>query len=291
MEESKVLEAGKIASQIREYSKRIIKKNIPLLEIAEKIEAKILELGGKPAFPVNLSIDNIAAHYTPTYNDKSVAKGLIKIDIGVHIDGWIADTAFSIDLESSEENKKLIESSEKALEEAIKIFNTGTKLNEIGKKISETIESKGFSPIINLSGHEIEHYQLHAGLTIPNIDNKVTYEIKKGLYAIEPFASTGEGKVHDGISSGIYILTSEKNPRSPIAREILDYIIENYQTLPFCSRWIVKKFETKSLLGLKQLEDNGNLHHFPQLMEKQGVKISQAEHTLLIDKEKIITTK
>ena len=137
------------------------------MEIAEKIESKIIELGGKPAFPTNLSINEIAAHYTPSYNDETLAHGLLKVDLGVHIDGFISDTSFSLDLEDSEENKKLIEASKKALEEAKKTIEKGIQINKIGKAIQETIESYGFSPIINLSGHQIEQYNLHAGLTIP----------------------------------------------------------------------------------------------------------------------------
>ncbi len=290
MEKEKIIQAGKIAKEVREWIKPQIKKDMPLLEIAEKIESKIVELGGKSAFPTNLSINEIAAHYTPSHDDKTLTHGLLKIDFGVHIDGWIADLAFSIDLENNEENKKLIESSEKALENATKITKKGTQLNEIGKTIQETIESFGFSPVINLSGHSMEKYDLHAGLTVPNIDDNKNIKIENGLFAIEPFSTTGSGKVHDGKPSGIYMLISEKNVRSPIAREVLKFIEEEYQTLPFCSRWIKEKMGPEALFGLKQLEDNGNLHQFAQLVEKQGVKVAQAEDTILVDEEGVIVT-
>jgi len=290
MNKSKILLSGKIAKQVSEYTRIIIKKNVSLLEIAEKIEGKIFELGGKPAFPVSLAIDEIAAHDTPLHDDERKAHGLLKVDLGVSFDGWIADTAFSIDLENNEQNQKLIQAAEKALEKAIEIFKQGKKLNEIGKVISEIIEESGFSPIVNLSGHEIDKYDLHAGATVPNFDNHKEVKIEKKLYAIEPFATTGSGKVHDGKPSGIYMLTSEKNVRSPIAREILDYIAEEYQTLPFCSRWLVKKFGTKALFGLKQLETNRNLHHFAQLVEEKGAKVSQAEHTVLVDEDGVRVT-
>ncbi len=291
MAKQKILLAGKISSEVKKYARTFIKKDMPLLEIAEKIEDKIKELGGEFAFPTNLSINEIAAHYTPFYDDKTFAHGLLKIDLGVHVDGWIADTAFSLDLENSEENKKLIQASEKALENAIEILKQNISTNEIGKTIQETIESYGASPIVNLSGHEMKKYELHAGVTIPNIDDKKNIILKKGLYAIEPFATFGNGKVHDGKPSGIYILIDEKNVRSPIAREVLNYIIEKYKTLPFCSRWIVKKFGTKALFGLKQLEENKNLHHFPQLVETSGKPVSQTEQTILVEDEKIVTTK
>jgi len=289
MNKEKILKAGEIAKQVKEYARTIVKKDVPLLEIAEKIEEKIIELGGKPAFPVNLSIDNIAAHYTPPHHDETKASGLIKIDLGVHVNGYLADTAFSMDLENSAQNKKLIEASKQALENAEKTLKTNISANKIGKVIQETIEAHNFSPVINLSGHEMKKYELHAGITIPNVDDNRETPLEKGLYAIEPFATNGSGRVHDGKPSGIYILTNPKNVRSPIGREVLVFIIEEYKTLPFCSRWLVKKFGTKALFGLKQLEDNGNLHHFPQLTETSGVKISQAEHTFLVE-DKITTT-
>ena len=270
MDKQKILEAGKIASEAKKYARTIVKKGVPLLEIAEKIEAKIIELGGKPAFPVNLSINEIAAHYTPNHDDKTTAHGLIKVDLGVHIEGWVADTSFSLDLENNEENKRLIVASEEALEKALNLIKSRfennksndkssspinnsdrvggwdensneVSLNEIGSTIQEKIESHKFSPVINLCGHSIDHYELHAGVTIPNVDNGVELKLKEGLYAVEPFATTGTGKVHDGAPSGIYYLMNKKSVRSPIAREVLNFIEEEYDTLPFCSRWIVKK--------------------------------------------------
>lgn len=292
MTKKEIILAGKISQEIKEWIKPQIKKGVRLLEIAEKIENKIIESGGKPAFPTNLSINEIAAHYTPTHNDETLAYGLLKIDLGVHINGFVSDTSFSVDLENSEENKKLIEASKEALEKAKKIIEKGIQINKIGKIIQETIESYGFSPIINLSGHQIEQYNLHAGLTIPNIDDKRTNEIVPGLYAIEPFATKGSGKIKDGKPSGIYSLIEYKNIRNPNAREILDYIIEEYNQLPFCSRWLVKKFGTRALISLSQLEQNGNLHQYPQLVEIGKGIVSQAEDTILIEEngKKTITT-
>lgn len=290
-DEEKILKAGEIASKTREYAKTIIKKDMLLLEIAEKIEKKIEELGGKIAFPTNLSINEIAAHHTPSYEDKKLAHGLLKIDLGVHIEGWIADTAFSVDLDNNEENTRLIKASEKALEKAIEIANTNTPLSEIGKTIQKEIEGHRFSPIINLCGHSMEQYTLHSGITIPNIDNSKSIPLGEGLRAIEPFATNGVGKIKDSKPSEIYMLIEEKTPRSQIAREVLEFITKEYQTLPFCSRWIIKKFGLKAIIGLKQLEENGNLHRFAQLVEESGGKVSQSEHTILINKkEKRVTT-
>src|SRR3989338_2504160 len=148
MDTKKIIQAGKIASQVNVYARTMIKKGTPLLEIAEKIEGKIEELGGKPAFPVNLSINNIAAHYTPAHDDETLAHGLLKVDVGVHIDGWVADTAFSLDLENKDENKKLIKASEEALEKALSLIKSRIEVNE-KNKVND--DNKVGSSINNLS--------------------------------------------------------------------------------------------------------------------------------------------
>lgn len=289
-ETEKIIAAGKIVSETREYARKFIKKGMSLLEIAEKIEAKIVELKGKPAFPTNLSINDIAAHYTPSYNDETIAQGLLKIDLGAHVDGWVADSAFSIDLENAEENKKLIKASEDALKNAITSVKKGELVGKTGKIIQETIESQKISPIINLSGHSIEQYDLHSGVNVPNHASSEKTIFEEGIYAIEPFTTYGSGRVYDGKPSGIYELIDLKNVRSPIARKLLDYIIEEYDHLPFCSRWLVKKFGTSALIGLKQLEENGNLMQFNQLVESTHRNVAQSEHTVLISGNKVIVT-
>ena len=125
MDKEKILQAGKIASEAREYARGFIKKGMPLVEIANKIEDKIVALGGKPAFPTCLSINEFAEHYIPNHDAETIANGLLKIDMGAHVDGWIADTAFSIDLENSEENKKIIKASKDALDAAISTIKLG----------------------------------------------------------------------------------------------------------------------------------------------------------------------
>ncbi len=290
---SKIIQAGKIASEVVKYAKSIISLGKPLLEIANLIENKIATLGAKPSFPVNLSINEIAAHYTPAFNSPDLAHGLLKVDIGIHIDGYIADTAFSIDLENSEENKLLIKTAEEARNKALELIKLNIPIRKIGEIIEKTCKQNNVLPIHNLSGHSISHYILHSGLTIPNFDNNSEIQIEPGLYAIEPFTtlSSGSGSVKEGKLSGIYHLEKNLQVRDAFARVVLQFIKEEYQTLPFCSRWIHKKFGTRGLLALKQIESASLLHHYPQLIENANKPVAQAEHTILITKEeKIITT-
>lgn len=283
--------AGKIAAEVSNFARKIIRKGSLLIDIAEEIEAKIIELGGKPAFPCNLSINDIAAHYTPSFDDSKKAEGLLKIDFGVSCSGFIADMAFSLDLENSEENKKLILASEKAVENAVQIASKTKKLNEIGKEIYKTITSLGFSPIRNLSGHELGEYTIHAGITIPNYDNGNEKLLEKGAYAIEPFATTGSGLVYEGKPSGIYRLEKIAGIRDMLARQILDFVQKEYSTLPFCERWMIKKFGSRAKLSLHFLEQQGIIHQYPQLVEQNHEKVSQAEHTILVADKIEVTTK
>ncbi|HIJ13583.1 TPA: type II methionyl aminopeptidase [Candidatus Woesearchaeota archaeon] len=282
--------AGKIASQTVKYARNFIKRDMFLLNIAEEIEDKIIQLGGSPAFPINLSINEVAAHSTPAYNDSAKAHGLLKIDIGVHINGYIADTAFSLDLDNLEENKKLINAAEAALLSAVELVKEKkiVKVREIGAVISKTIEKYGLQAVRNLSGHSIEKNEIHAGITIPNYDNAQEKILEKGIYAIEPFVTNGVGTVRDGKPSGIYALTKEGNVRDQFAREVLTYIKENYLTRPFCSRWRYKKFGSRALIALKRIEESGLLHNYPQLIESSGKPVAQAEHTIAITSKDVI---
>ena len=283
--------AGHIAKEVRTFAKQFVKEGMTLVSIADTIHKKIEELGAAPAFPVNLSIDAIAAHYHPATDDMTKASGLLKVDIGVHIDGFIADTAVSIDLTPDKRHTKLIATTEKALEQAMKLLSKNPSLHEIGEEIKKTIVTAGFSPIINLSGHSIEPYEIHAGITIPNYGNNNMQQLKEGVYAIEPFATYGEGKIYEGRTSTIYSIVKNKNTRSPTARKILEYVWKKNQRLPFSSREIVEKFGVISQFALRELENNGVIQAHAPLVEQSHKAVAQAEHTFIkLDDGSIIVT-
>jgi methionyl aminopeptidase len=275
------IKAGEIARKTREYAKEIIRPGILLLEIAQKIERKIHELGGIPAFPVNLSIDHVAAHYHPTIEDDTKAAGLLKVDIGIHVEGYIADSAFSLDLSPEGKYKDLISASKDALDNVLKILNKETNIGEIGKIIQETIEKKGFSPLVDLTGHELGRYTIHAGLQIPNYKHDSVIIPGPGAYAIEPFATSGQGKAREGAPSNIYAIVSIKNPRGSSARKILKYVFEKYKTLPFSLRELQEEFGAFARLGLKELVQFGIVRSYPQLIEATHHPVSQAEHSFI----------
>ena len=282
--------AGEIAKQVKDFAKKLIKPDMLLIEIAQEIHKQIEKLGAKPAFPVNLSIDDVAAHYHPTVDDETKATGLLKIDLGIHINGFIADTAFSLDLTPDNEHKEMIETNNQALSAALKILKDNPTLDDIGKTIQETITEKGFSPVVNLSGHGLEKYEIHAGITIPNYANGNKKQIEPGAYAIEPFVTTGQGKIYEGQSSNIYALIDPKNTRNSTAKKIMEYVMKEYKTLPFSLREMQEKFGPLARLAMKQMTRENILHEFPQLVEESHKPVSQAEHTFIKKGEEIIVT-
>lgn len=290
------IKAGKIARQAVEFAKSITKPGMLLVEIADKVEGKIQELGGGLAFPINISLNEIAAHYSPGLNDKTVAEGLITIDLGAEINGCIADTAFSLDLTPDKKYEKMIRLNEEALDEILKKLTSESCVGEIGNVIQNYVEDYNkknkthFSIIKNLTGHSLEINQIHAGLTISNCRNDSKTELKDIAIAIEPFITEGPGEVYEGQKSEIFMLIREGQTRDRETRELLKFIKDNYSTRPFCKRWLEKKGFKRLGFALSTLENNGLIHNFPVLIEKGKMPVSQTEHTILFNDKKVMIT-
>ncbi len=287
--------AGKMTASVIKEVPKLVLPGESLYDIVESLEKMILDTGGKPAFPANISINDIAAHYTPE-KDNQVLIGetdVVKIDLGVHVDGCIGDSAVTIDL--SNEQGKLLEASQSALSAAIASIRPGMKTGELGAIIEKEITSRGFRPIENLTGHQIAPYQLHAGEEIPNIASSASYELQEGDYfAIEPFASTGSGRVSDTSQVEIFSLQAAPKLRMKYSRELLAHIIRNYFSLPFAERWLSGVFNSRLTLNssLRELLNSGALHPYPVLRDTGRGAVSQFEHTVLIehDSAKVLTS-
>ncbi|HLC60090.1 MAG TPA: type II methionyl aminopeptidase [Candidatus Nanoarchaeia archaeon] len=286
------IKAGKISAEAIEYGKTLITKGNSLLETTELIEKKIFELGGKPAFPVQISCDDIAAHFCAMEDDLTIFENqVVCLDLGVHVNGAIGDTAYTIDL--SGKYSDLVQAAQKALEEALKIVNVGTELREIGKTIQDAIKSYGFNPVRNLSGHGLGLYDIHTSPTLPNFDNGDKTKLKENMtFAIEPFSTTGAGIVGEKGHPTVFMMQHKRNVRSPITRQVLKEI-ESYENLPFAERWLTRKFGAKANFALRELSQLGMIHQFPPLVETSKGLVAQAEHSILIDEngEVIVLTK
>ena len=287
--------SGKIAGEAREFGKDLLKENANLLEIARKIEDFIEKKGAKPGFPVQISINGLAAHYTPFPDDLTLLKAgdVVKLDLGTHIEGFLGDTALTAEIKTKN-NSEIIKASKEALDEAIKLCKPGVRVCEIGEVVNETITSFGFKPIKNLSGHKVDRYILHSNISIPNFNNNDKTKLEEGMVvAIEPFASTGAGFIREGKPSSNFRLHNPKQVRDPMTRDVLDFIKKEFVSLPFAKRYLVKKFPIgKVNFTLANLLKQGIISEYAQLPEvEENCMVSQHEHTIYISDPAIILTK
>jgi len=282
--------ACKIAAQALDYGIPLIKSGKSVLEVIEAVEKKIGSLGGEMAFPPQISMDSVAAHSCPDTGDNTIFdKQLTKLDIGVHINGWIGDNARTVDL--SGENSELVKASRDALEAAVKQMKPGTTLGVVGRAIQEAIGNRGFAPIRNLSGHGLGHYIVHSPPSIPNFDTGDQTQLQENqVFAIEPFATTGQGLVIDTSNPTIFSIVQRKPQRDKGAMQILKHC-EQYNGLPFASRWLHDLLpQFRLTLALRSLKMSGAMRDYPPLVEKTRGLVSQAEYTVLVaDSPKILT--
>jgi len=270
----KYREAGRILTEVRDKAVKRVKVGASLLELAEHIESSIRDKGAGVAFPANISLNEEAAHATPSSNDKRVfGRDLVKLDIGAHIDGYIADTAVTIDLGS---NKQIVKASQTALDAAIEIVKAGINTSEISEIIEKTITSFGFNPIVNLTGHGLEQYVQHAPPSILNKKTETGVTLEEGqVIAIEPFTSNGAGRVYEAGHAEIFSLLDIKPIRSSDARTVLREI-ETFKKLPFAKRWLKGRVD----MSLRQLEAAGIIRSYPVLKDR-GL-VSQSEDTVIV---------
>lgn len=284
---NKYMKAGEIAANARDTGLAHIKAGISYKEIVEEIESIIIDQGAKIAFPTNISVNYIAAHFTPPTDDNHIfRKGdIVKIDVGTHIDGYIADTAVTLEIET-DKYTSLLQASADALDNAILLMKPGVKLSEIGKSVEKTIKGFGFNPIDNLTGHSLNRYNLHSGMSIPSIAS-MSFQRKPrkdDVIAVEPFATTGSGHVISGKGSHIFILkggTNFRRLRDRRSRVMIKKLQHEFRSLPFASRWCEELLPHVDT-SLQWLGQKGMVHHFPQLIEQNNGIVSQKEHTMIV---------
>ena len=274
----KYRKAGRILAEVLESARQRVKVGASLLEVADYVEDAILRRGALPAFPCNISLDRAAAHYTPAPKDeRCFGENMVKLDVGVHLDGYIADAAITIDLG---DNPELVEASSAALDAALKMIRPGVNTSQIGSVIEETILGFGYKPVSNLTGHGLSRYEAHDDPIIPNRAMEKGVILKEGdVIAIEPFATNGSGRISEAPINEIYGFSASRPVRLPQARDLMRQIRENYKTLPFARRWLKGE---RAEYALMQLLRSGAVHTYPVLWEVEGALVSQAEHTVVI---------
>ncbi|MBI4176563.1 MAG: type II methionyl aminopeptidase [Candidatus Aenigmarchaeota archaeon] len=279
---AKYREAGRINAEIKAELMRKARPGMGIMDLAELVDGMIEQAGAKPAFPVNISINEIAAHYTPTPNDGIEIKDgdMVKFDVGVQVDGYIADSAFTY---CSQKNE-LVETVNKAITRGIAAVKPGAQVRDVAGAIEGVVKDAGLGLIVNLTGHYVDRYMFHAPPSIPNVKNQVSHEFREGdALAIEPFVTPTNGFAKETSITEIYRYLQDRPVRLPEARLALAMARDDFSQLPFAKRWLLKKFSpVKVSMALRQLESVGAIETYPALRESSSKLVAQAEHTLVV---------
>ena len=292
----KYMRAGEIAARVKKEVLNLVRSGMKLLDIAEYVENRITNLGGKPAFPCNLSLDNVAAHFTPEPIDTDLTipeESVLKIDLGVHVDGFIADTAVTVAFDPR--NEILVEAGRRVLEEALRAVKPGLSFYKFGGIIEDAAKSLGFNIVKNLSGHSLAQYRIHAGEVVPNCrDRLVMGSFREGrAYAIEPFVTRGIGLVTNGDRVTIYALKPRGKLKklSDAERRFYEQVLEERRTLPFTLRWYTSMLRYEDGVSIvKKLAQRGLIVEYPVLVEVSSEPVAQFEETVVIYKGKVYVT-
>jgi methionyl aminopeptidase len=268
--------AGRIAGQARELGLRLAQPGTARKELADRIEAFIRDQGAEPAFPTNLSRNWEAAHYTPSETDVEllVPGDLLKVDVGAHIEGAIADTAGTVEVGETHRHDRLVKAVYDAVDAGIHAVRPDGPVDTVSRAIERAIHTQGYKPVVDLTGHTIEPYLLHAGKAIPSVGGYSTASLEEGeVVAIEPFVTNGDGHIEDGPFGNIVRFRADPGSKDPL----LARAFARFRTLPFTTRWVADPAEKAALKRARRL-----LQTYPVFVETGRGWVAQAEHTILV---------
>ncbi|MEE8467017.1 MAG: type II methionyl aminopeptidase [Planctomycetota bacterium] len=276
--------AGRIASECREWARENIRVGVTVRSVLETIEEMIAERGAQPAFPAQSSRNSVAAHYCSSPDDEMLYEegDCVKVDVGVHVDGYIGDTACSVDLSTDGRWKSLVQASADALAAAIAMVGDGVQVGVVGAAIERTIEGAGFQPVRNLTGHGLARWKVHTAPQIPNYNERGRARLCTGMVvAIEPFACTGRGVIRERGRAEVFMMVRPPRKAKGLDRDVLN-AIQAWRGLPIARRYF-RAFDPERVEDtISKLTKQGSLVRYPPLVEEEGVMVAQTEHSMYI---------
>jgi methionyl aminopeptidase len=276
--------AGKIAKECREWAAARIRPGVRVRDVLEGVEALIRERGAEPGFPAQSSRNSVAAHYCSGVLDELTYEegDCVKVDIGVHVEGYVADTATSVDLSKDGRWRPLIKASSDALAAAIATVGVGVRVGKIGAAIERTIMAAGFQPVRNLTGHGLGRWKVHTPPQIPNYGENGGSALAEGMvFAIEPFACNGRGYIKERGRAEVFMMVAPPKKAKGLDRDVLK-AIEAWRGLPIARRYFRELDANAVEDTLSKLTKQGSLMRYPPLVEEDGVMVAQTEHSLYL---------
>jgi methionyl aminopeptidase len=281
----KLRRSGFISATAREHGKKLIKPGARIEAIAREVEQVIYDMGGKPAFPAQLSRNHIAAHYCSPPDDPTVLgpEDIVKLDLGTQVDGYVTDNAVTVDLREGE-GSLIVAASRMALDNAISVMGPGASITEIGRQIESTVKALGFNPIYNLTGHGVARYIIHCAPSIPNYPDMKAGRLRANMtIACEPFVCDGKGYIDCDGESEVFMLRREIKPKDSVPQDVINAVGVT-EGLPFARRQLLPTLGSQKRVeeALKLLKKKALIDEYPPLCEKKGVRVAQTEHTIFI---------
>jgi methionyl aminopeptidase len=284
--------AGRIAAECREWARENIRPGVTVRHILETVESMIREKGAEPGFPAQSSRNHVAAHYCSSPDDEMEYEEGDCVKVGVHVDGYIGDTACTVDLSSDGRWTPLIKASEDALAAAIAHVEPGRPVGEIGAAIERTIMSAGFEPVRNLTGHGLARWKVHTAPQIPNYGERGGSRLQAGMViAIEPFACNGRGMITEAGRSEIFMMVRPPRKAKGLDKDVLNAIMD-WRGLPIARRYFSHMDTAAVEDTISKLTKQGSLMRYPPLVEKSGVMVAQTEHSMYVGEDgvEVLTT-
>lgn len=284
--------AGAIAREVRELGARLIVPGASLRDVCETVEAEIEKRGGKPAFPTQTSINDVAAHDCPTPDDTRVYQSgdLAKLDIGVQIDGWVVDTATTVNV-GGEGNGRLVEAARQALSAAVQTVKPGIPVKDVSAAIERTIVSAGFTPLENLCGHGVGQWVVHCPPAITNTIRGAEGRLPlRGVIAIEPFATDGDGRSGPRGTAEVFRLLPGAEARLGEFGVEPEFAkaLASWRGLPIARRYFRRFGDKRVAAVFGELERARLMHSYPPLIAMSGRPVAQAEHSIYLGPEGVI---
>jgi methionyl aminopeptidase len=323
-------QAAEIHRQVRQYAQTIAKPGISMTELAREIDDGVRALTGHQglekgdglkaglAFPTGLCLNNIGAHWTPNAGAKEVIlqyDDVLKIDFGVHVNGRIVDSAFTVAanpvydplLEAVRaatntglkarspipQSLTILTSSQEAGPDA-RISHISSTIQEVMESYEVTLNRKiiPVKAVRNITGHNILRYKIHGDKQVPFVASKTSQRMEEGdIFAIETFGTTGKGILRDDV--GVYGYGRNKNASTAglhhaSAKSLLKTIDENFGTLVFAKRYLERLPGVKNYhLGMRSLVQAGIMESYAPLVDVAGSYIAQFEHVSLLSGSRI----
>eukprot|EP00929_Paragymnodinium_shiwhaense_P030741 TRINITY_DN1736_c0_g1_i1.p1 TRINITY_DN1736_c0_g1~~TRINITY_DN1736_c0_g1_i1.p1 ORF type:complete len:417 (+),score=157.39 TRINITY_DN1736_c0_g1_i1:89-1252(+) len=256
----------------------------------KKVKDKKIEKG--IAFPTCISVNELVGHFSPLKGESKQLKSgdLVKVDLGCHIDGYIAQAAHTIVIgEEKVEDRRadVVHAAWTAAEAALRLVQVGNTNTQVTEAFDKVATEFGCKPVLGIKSHQLKRFVIDGGRCIAgveNVEDKVeSFEFEQNeVYCLDVVMSTGEGKVREAeLRSTVFKRNVEVNYllKTQKARQFISEVGKRFPALPFS---ITAFDESMARLGVSESKRHELLEEYPVLTERPKEFVAQFKFVLLL---------